>query len=95
MNNYRTQKERGAKLYELFLHIVAIVSLLLAFDCSNDEWLIPYTKVWWAWFVPTYIAIKRLFILDLLKREARKRGLLLTELTEEIQKEIENRDDFY
>lgn len=95
MNTHREGKERGAKIYEVFLHILAIVSLFLAFDCSNNDWFIPYTKVWWAWLILTYIAVKRLFILDLLKREARKRGIMLTELTEELQKEINNRDDIH
>jgi membrane protein YdbS with pleckstrin-like domain len=95
MNIHRIQKERGAKIYEVFLHIVAILSLLLAFDCSNNEWFIPYSKVWWAWLILTYIAVKRLFILDLLKREARKRGIMLTELTEELQEEIKNKNDIH
>jgi hypothetical protein len=87
-------KERGAKIYELLLHIVAIISLLLAYDCSTQTGFIEYTKIWWSWLILTYISVRRLYLLDLLKQEARTRGILLTELTEELQKEKHNNDDF-
>ena len=92
MKDYRAQKEIGAKIYEVILHIAAILSLLLAYDFSNEGGLIDMSKIWWAWFILTYMAVKRLYVLDLLKREARSCGIMLTQLTEELNKEAKKDD---
>ena len=92
MNKERKLKELGAKIYEVLLHILSIVGLIMAVDGLDllREYGISIfgpQKLWWGWLLLVGVAFIRLHILGKIKEEARNRGMLLTELTDELQKE--------
>ena len=91
MTKDRKYRELGAKIYEGLLHICAISGLIMAAD--GLEYLKPFGIVirglddsWWVWLIITAYVIFKLAVLIKLKKIANKKGMLLTELTDEIQK---------
>lgn len=93
MDKERKLKEQGAKIYEVILNLFAIVGLVMAADGSEllqqyaGVKLLGPTGIWWGWLILTFFALMRLVVLSKLKVAASNSGKLLTEFTDELQKE--------